>query len=130
MIVKNVTVSLLLSKHMPLRQQVHGDDPLSNSHKQQLQFEAGDSPNLEAHAVRHIVCHKTRSLDNPSDRHGTLLLDIPRQKACCAQRVVILLSMVLSVPIPWGKQVLPQCPHGRGHVPGCTSNYNSWALAG
>ena len=72
--------------HMPLRQQEHGDDPLSNSHMQQLQFEAGDSPNLEAHAVRHIVCHKIRSQGSPSDRRGRRLSDNSRRTVGCGLR--------------------------------------------
>ena len=113
---------------MPPRQLVHGDDPVSDNHKQQLQFEAGDSPNLEAHAVRHIVCRKTRSQDNPSDRHGTLLSDSPRQKACCEPQVADLQSKVLSASIPLGRWALRRYLRCKGHVPDCTSSFNSLAL--
>lgn len=115
---------------MPLRQQVHGDDPVSDNHKQQLQFEAGDSPNLEAHAVRHIVCHKTRSQGIPSDRHGTRLSDIPRQRACCVPQGVARQSAALSVSTLQGRQGRCRYRHGKGRVPDCTSSYSSLVPAG
>ena len=95
---------------MLLHRLMHDGDFRVDNHKLRLQFEAGDSPNLEAHAVRHIVCHKTRSQDNPSDRHETRLSDNFRRMACYEQRVVIPLSEVQSVPILWGTLVHRRYP--------------------
>ena len=114
---------------MPLRQQVHGDDSPNSIHIQQQQYAVGGSQGNGKLCVKQQVCRKTHSQDNPFDRLETLLSDIPRQRAYCEQRVVILLSVVLSVPIPWGTLVLPQCLHGTDHVPDCTSSYSSLAQA-
>ena len=115
--------------HKPLHQPAHCDGFPTDSRRQQLQCEAGGSPSHGEHGVIHKAYRRIRNQDSPSDRHGTLLSDIPRQRAYCEQRVVILLSVVLSVPIPWGTLVLPQCLHGTDHVPDCISSYSSLALA-
>ena len=70
--------------HLPM----HGDDPLSNNHRQQLQFEAGGFLNQGVLAVRHKGCHRTHSLDSPSDRRGTLPSDNLRQKAYYEREVI------------------------------------------
>ena len=124
------TIFLLLSKHMLLHRQVRGDDPLNSSHKLQLQSEAGGFPNLEAHAVKHKECRKTRNLDIPSDTHEKQLSNNLRQKACYEQRVASSLSEALSEPILLEKLVHRQYLHDRDHEPVSTNSYNSSALAG
>jgi hypothetical protein len=122
--------SPLQSKHMPPRQQVHDDDPVSNSHKQLLQFEAGDSPNLEAHAAKHKGYRKTRNLGNPSDILETQPSDTLRQKVYYERQAVNPLLEVLFAPILSGILVHPQYHPGRVHAPENTNSYNSSALAG
>ena len=109
---------------------MHGDDPLSNSHKQQLQFEADGFLNQGALALRHKGCHRTHSQGSPSDRRGTLPSDTPHQKAYYELQVEDLLSLVLSVPILLEKLVHRQYLHDRNHEPVNTNSYNSLALAG
>ena len=111
--------------HLPM----HGDDPLSNNHSQQLQFEAGGFLNQGVLAVRHKGCHRTHSLDSPSDRRGTLPSDNLRQKAYYEQRVVSSLSEALSEPILLEKLVHRQYLHGRDHEPVNTNSYISSVLA-
>ena len=115
---------------MLLHQQVRGDDPLNNSHKQLLQFEAGDSPNLEAHAVKHKECRKTRNLGNPSDILETQPSDTLHQKVYYERQAVNPLLEVLFAPILSGILVHPQYLHDRDHEPLNTSSYNSSALVG
>ena len=113
----------------PLRRQVRGDDSLIDSHRQQQQFEAGDSPNQGVRAAKRTVCRKTRSRDSPSDRRGTRPSGNFRRRACCERPRVGPLSRVLSVPILWGTLVHRQYLPDKDHVPGCTSSSNSLALA-
>ena len=65
---------------MPLRQQVHGDDPLSNSHMQRQQSGVGGFLNQGALAVKHKECRRTHSQGSPSDIHGIRLSDNPSSK--------------------------------------------------
>ena len=96
--------------HMPLRQQVHGDDSLSSNHTRLQRCGAGGFLSLGTPDGRHTVCHKTHSQDNPSDIHETRLSDNFRRMACYEQRVVIPLSEVQSVPILWGTLVHRRYP--------------------
>ena len=121
---------LLLSMHMPLRQQVRGDGFPTHNHRRRQQSEADGSPNQEAHAVKHKGYRKTHSQDSPSDRLGTRPSDNFHQKACCEQQVVNLQSQVLFAPRLLGIQEHRQYLHDRGHEPENTSNYNSSAQAG
>ena len=115
---------------MPLHRQGRGDDLPTHNHRLLPLSEAGDSPNLEAHAVRHIACRKTHSQGRPSDRRGTLPSDNPHRMACYEQRAVNPLSEVQSVPTLWGTQAHRQYLRDKDHVLANTSSYNSSALAG
>ena len=116
--------------HMPLHQQVRGDDSLIDSHRQQQQFEAGGSPSRGELAVKHKACRRTRIWDSPSDKHGTLLSNSLHQKACCGPQGADPLSEALSVPILWGTQGHHLYLHDKDHEPVNTNSYNSSALAG
>ena len=116
--------------HMLLHRQGHGDGCPSNSHRLLLLYGVGGFPSQEVFAVKHKGCRKTHSQDSSSDRHGIRLSDNLRQKAYCELQVEVLLSMVLSVPTPWGIPGLRQYLDDRGRVPDYTNNYNSSALAG
>ena len=116
--------------HMPLHRQVRGDDPLRSIHRQLQQFVTGGSPNLEGPDVKHKVCRKTHSQDNPSDKLGTRPLDILHQMAYYERRVVNPLLEVLFAPKPLEKQAHPLCLPGRVHEPENTNSYNSSAQAG
>ena len=123
-------IFLLQSTHMLLHQQGHCDGFLNSNHRQQLLCEADDSPNLEAHDVRHIVCRRTHSLGSPFDIYGIRPSNNLHQKVCYEQRVVIPLSEVQSAPILSGILVHRQYLHDRDHEPVNTNSYNSSALAG
>ena len=110
--------------HLPM----HGGDLLTHNHRQQLQSEAGGFPNQEAPAVRHKGCHRTHSLDSPSDISGKQPSDNLRQKAYYEQRVVSSLSEALSEPILLEKPVHRQYLHGRDHEPVNTNSYISSVL--
>lgn len=114
---------------MPLHQQVRGDDSLTRSHKRRPQYGVDGFPNQEALAVKRKAYRKTRSQGSPSDKHGTLLLGNPHQMVCCGPREAGPELTALFAPIPWETLVHRQYLHGRDHVPGCTSSYNSLALA-
>ena len=69
----NVIKFSLQSRHMPLRQQVHGGDSLTDSRKLLQQYVVGGSPSWGRLAEKRKECRKTCSLDNPSDMLGTRL---------------------------------------------------------
>ena len=71
---------LLLSTHRLLHRLMHDDDPVSNSHKQLLQFEAGGFQVPALLAVKHKECRRTHSQGSPSDIHGIRLSDNPSSK--------------------------------------------------
>ena len=120
----------MLWRHKLLRQQVRGDDLLTHNHRRKLQFEVGDFLNQGTLVVKHKECRKTRNLDNPSDIHETQPSDTLRQKVYYERQAVNPLLGVLFAPILSGILVHPLYHPGRVHVPGCTSSYNSLALAG
>ena len=92
-----ITISLLQSMHMPLRQQVRGDGFPTHNHRRQLQYEAGGSLNPEAHAVKCKAYRRTHNLDSPFDKHGKQLLDTLRQKAYCVPQAGVFQSAALFV---------------------------------
>ncbi len=89
--------------HMLQRRQVRGDGLPTHNHRQRPLSEAGGFLNLGGPAVKHKECHRTHSLDSPSDRRGTLPSDTPHQKAYYELQVEDLLSEVQSVPILFWK---------------------------
>ena len=120
----------LLSRHMPRHQPVHYDGFPVDNHTLQQQYEADDWVNQGKIDVIRTAYRKTRSQDNPSDRHGILLSSILHQKAYYGLQGADPLSMVQSLPIPWERQVLPQYLHGIVNAPDYTNSYNSSALDG
>ena len=120
----------LLSRHMPQHQPVHYDGFPVDNHTLQQQYEADDWVNQGKLDVIRTAYRKTRSQDNPSDKHGIRLSGILHQKAYYGLQGADPLSMVQSRPIPWERQVLPQYLHGIVHAPDYTNSYNSSALAG
>ena len=125
-----ITIFLLLSKHMPLHQQVRDDGFPTHNHRRQLQFEVGDFLNQGALVVKHKECRKTRNLGNPSDILETQPSDTLRQKVYYERQAVNPLLEVLFAPILSGILVHPQYHPGRVHAPENTNSYNSSALAG
>ena len=75
--------------HMPLHQQVRGDDSLTHNHRLRPQYGAGGFPNQGALAVKHKECRKTHSQDNPSDIHGIRFSVSLHRKACCGLTKIV-----------------------------------------
>ena len=126
----NVIKFSLQSRHMPLRQQVHGGDFLTDSRKLLQQYVVGGSPSQGGLAEKRKECRKTCSLDNPSDMLGTRLSDSLHQTVYCGQQGEDLQSVALSVPKLWGRLAHRQYLFGKGHEPDCTNSYNSSVRAG
>lgn len=125
-----ITRSLLLSTHTLRHRQGHDGGGPNNSHRLRQQCEVGGSSSQEALGVKHRVCRKTHSRDNPSDRHGTRLSDSLHQKVCCGQQEASLQSGVLSAPTLWGRLEHHRYLHGKVHAPASTSSCSSSAPAG
>ena len=115
--------------HMPLHQQVRGDDFLAHNHRQQQLSEADGFQALALLAVKHKEYHRIHSQDSPSDIHGTQPSDTLHQMACYEPQGAGLQSEVLSAPIPLEKLVHRQYRRSTDHVLDCTSSYNSLAPA-
>ena len=90
---------LLLSRHMPQHQPVHYDGFPVDNHTPQQQYEADDWVNQGKLDVIRTEYRKTRSQDNPSDKHGIRLSGILHQRAYCVLRGEDPQSMVQSLPI-------------------------------
>ena len=116
--------------HMPLHQQVRGDDFLAHNHRQQQLSEADGFQALALLAVKHKEYQRIHSQDSPSDIHGTQPSETLHQMACCGPQEAIPGLMVLSAPTLRGILGHRWCLHNRDHEPESTSSYNSLALVG
>ena len=120
----------LLSRHMPQHQPVHYDGFPVDNHTLLQQYEADDWVNQGKLDVIRTAYRKTRSQDNPSDRHGTRLSGSPHRMACCGQQEASLQSGVLSAPTPLERLEHHRYLHGKVHAPASTSSCSSSAPAG